>query len=140
MNPEQIKIEIGATASLTRVITEDDVETFARITGDTNSVHLTEEYARASRFGKRIAHGMVGAGYVPAVLGTRLPGPGAIYLSQSLAFKAPVYLGDSITATVSITGLREDKPIATIATTCVNQQGTVVLEGEAILLCPVQGP
>ncbi|HEX6509275.1 MAG TPA: MaoC family dehydratase [Chloroflexota bacterium] len=136
MTGEPRPIEVGATASLTHLVTDEDVRSFARITRDTNPVHLDEEYARASRFGRRIAHGMLAAGYISAVLGTRLPGPGAIYLSQTLAFKAPVYLGDAITATVRVTAMRQDKPIATIATVCTKEDGTVVLEGEAVLLCP----
>jgi 3-hydroxybutyryl-CoA dehydratase len=129
-------IEVGASASLTRVVEAEDVEAFARLTGDTNPIHLDDEYAGRSRFGRRIAHGALVAGYISAVLGTTLPGPGSIYLSQTLAFKAPVFIGDTVTATVTVTNVRPDKPVVTFDTRCANQDGQVVLEGEAVLLCP----
>jgi 3-hydroxybutyryl-CoA dehydratase len=129
-------ITVGAIAEMTQLIEAVDVETFARITGDTNPIHLDEDYASRTRFGRRIAHGAFVAGLISAVLGTSLPGPGAVYLGQTLQFKAPVYIGDTITASVTVTKVREDKPVVTLEARCVNQDGTVVIEGEAVLLCP----
>lgn len=129
------RVVVGANVSTTHAVAAADVEAFAHLTGDSNPIHLDEEYAAGTRFGRRIAHGMLSAGYISAILGTRLPGPGSIYLSQTLKFTAPVYLGDSITATVTITEIRQDKPIVTARTECVNQEGTVVLTGEASLFC-----
>ena len=124
----------GQQASITRTVSEADVETFADISGDNNPVHLDEAFAAKSRFKKRIAHGILSAGYISAVLGSKLPGPGTIYLSQSITFKAPVYLGDTITATVTVLNFRADKHILTLRTECVNQDGVVVLEGQAVCL------
>ena len=124
----------GQQASITRVVTAEDVEKFADISGDNNPVHLDSEFAGKSRFKKRIAHGILSAGYISAVLGSKLPGPGTIYLSQSITFKAPVYLGDEITATVTVLNYRPDKHILTCRTECTNQDGVVVLEGQAVCL------
>jgi 3-hydroxybutyryl-CoA dehydratase len=121
---------------MTKYVDAEAVETFARISGDTNPVHLDEKYAAKTQFGKRIAHGLLISSYISAVLGTILPGPGSIYLSQTVSFKRPVYLGDEITATVTVTNIRPDKPIVTLKTTCANQNRIVVIDGEAILLCP----
>ena len=127
-------LRVGDTASLSKVLSEQDVLTFAEITRDCNPVHVDEAFAAQTRFGRRIAHGMLTAGLISAVLGTQLPGPGSIYLSQSLKFRAPVYLGDTITAVVEVIAVRQDKPIVTLATTCKNQKGETVIEGEAVLL------
>jgi 3-hydroxybutyryl-CoA dehydratase len=129
----------GAEASMTRQISDADIHAFAELTGDKNPVHVDDEYASSSRFGRRIAHGMLAAGHISAVLGVLLPGPGAIYLGQTLSFKAPVFPGDTITTRVVVIRVRTDKAIVTLQTTCVNQSGQVVLEGEATLLCPVLG-
>lgn len=126
--------KLGQEAMLSRTITAEDVEKFAELVGDKNPVHLEEEFARKTRFGKRVAHGMLGASLVSAVLGTKLPGTGTIYLNQTLQFKAPVFLGDTLTATVIVVKVREDKPIVTLETTCTNQHGEVVLQGEAVVL------
>ena len=130
------KVEVGARASRTKTITDADIRAFAAASGDTNSIHLDEEYAKTTRFGRRIAHGMLTASLISAVLGNDLPGLGTIYLSQTLAFKAPVYLGDTITATVEVTAFRSEKRITTLRTTCTNQEGTLVLEGEAVVIAP----
>ena len=130
---------VGATASITRVVQASDVDVYARLTGDSNPIHLDDDYASHSRFGRRIAPGILVAGYISAVLGTLLPGPGAIYLNQTLSFKAPVHLGDTITATVVVEKIRQDKPVVTLRTTCLNQSKQVVIEGEAVLLCPGLG-
>lgn len=124
----------GQQASITRAVTAADVETFAGISGDNNPVHLDQEFAQKSRFKKRIAHGILSAGYISAVLGSKLPGPGTIYLSQNIAFKAPVYIGDTVTATVTVLNYRPDKHILTLRTECTNQDGIVVLEGQAVCL------
>lgn len=129
-------VSVGEQAELSKTFSDEDVRAFARISGDSNPVHLDDEYAAGTRFKRRIAHGMLTAGLISAVLGTKLPGPGSIYLSQTLNFRAPVYIGDTITARVTVKAVREDKPIVTLETICLNQQGTTVLEGEAVLLVP----
>jgi 3-hydroxybutyryl-CoA dehydratase len=134
-----MSLPIGAKASRQKTITAADIEAFASATGDTNPVHLDEAYAATTQFGKRIAHGLLTAGIVSAVLANDLPGPGTIYLGQDLKFKAPVFIGDTITATVEVIQYRDDKRIATLETTCVNQDGTLVLEGEAVVLAPERG-
>ena len=130
------KLEIGVTASRTKTITDADIRAFALASGDTNSVHLDEEAAARSRFGRRIAHGMLTASVISAVLGNDLPGPGTIYLGQDLKFKAPVFLDDTITATVELIQYREEKRIATFRTTVTNQAGVLVIEGEAVVIAP----
>jgi len=129
-------LQIGMTASRTKTITDEDIRLYAQVSGDTNPVHLDEEYAATTRFGKRIAHGLLSAGLISAILGNDLPGHGTVYLNQTLSFKAPVYVGDTITATVELVNYRADKRIATFRTTCTNQDGVLVLEGEAVVLAP----
>ena len=124
----------GDSASRTTTITDEMIRGFATLTGDTNPVHLDDEYAAGSRFGRRIAHGMIAAGLISATLANDLPGPGTVYLSQSLKFKLPVFPGDTVTATVEVVGVRPDKPIVTLSTVCTNQDDKVVLEGEAVVL------
>jgi acyl dehydratase len=125
--------EVGTAARLEKVVTAADVDAFAAISLDSNPVHLDEEYARTTRFGGRVAHGMLAASLVSAVLGTRLPGPGTVYLGQTLAFKAPVRIGDTIVASVTVKAVREDKPIVTLTTEVHNQHGELVLSGEAVV-------
>mgnify|MGYP001332188394 CR=1 FL=1 len=131
-----MKLEIGMTASRSKTITDADIRAFAQASSDTNSIHLDEAVAAASRFGRRIAHGMLTASIISAVLGNDLPGPGTIYLSQTVQFKAPVFIDDTVTATVELTKYREDKRIATFRTSVSNQDGVLVLEGEAVVLAP----
>ncbi len=131
-----MELKLGVRASRTKHITSEAIEAFARASGDMNPVHLDESYASTTTFGRRIAHGMLTASLVSAVLGNDLPGPGTVYLSQELKFKAPVYLNDEITATVELIRYREDKRIATFRTTCTNQDGSLVLEGEAVVIAP----
>ena len=126
--------QVGDRASLTRTITEEDIAAFAQLTGDTNPLHLDEAYARTTRFGRRIAQGLLTAGLISALLGTRLPGPGAIYVEQHLRFTKPVYPGDTITAVAEVTAFQEDKGLVTLKTECFNQEGERVLTGEAVLL------
>src|SRR5512138_3158111 len=127
-------LQPGEKASRTTVISDDMIRAFAGLTGDTNPVHLDDTYAAGTRFGRRIAHGMIAAGLISAVLANDLPGPGTVYLSQTLQFKAPVYPGDTITTTVEVKNTRPDKPIVTLRTFCTNQENVVVLEGEAVVL------
>lgn len=129
-------LQIGSKASRTRTISAEDVETFARISGDSNPVHLDDDYAATTPFGRRIVHGMLTASLISALLANDLPGPGSIYLSQTLTFKAPVFLDDTITATAEVTAYRESRRIATLRTTCHNQDGKLVLEGEAVVIAP----
>ncbi|HLO14698.1 MAG TPA: MaoC family dehydratase [Anaerolineales bacterium] len=124
----------GDKASRTTVITDEMIHAFANLTGDTNPVHLDDAYAAGTRFGRRIAHGMIAAGLISATLANDLPGPGTVYLSQTLQFKAPVYPGDTIITTVEVKSTRPDKPIVTLLTFCKNQNDVVVLEGEAVVL------
>lgn len=128
-------LTVGMTASQARTVTDADIVLYAGISGDNNPVHMNEEYAKGTTFGGRIAHGMLSAGFISAVLGTKLPGPGCIYVSQSLRFKAPVRVGDTVTAKVELTELNPEKKRATFKTTCT-VMGTVVIDGEATLLIP----
>ena len=129
-----MKFKVGDIARMTKVINQADVETFAEISGDQNPVHLDEQYAAQSMFGKRIAHGMLVSGLISSVLGMQLPGPGSIYLSQTLGFKKPVFFGDEITAVVEVTKVREDKQIISLDTKCFNQDDEIVIDGEAVIL------
>jgi 3-hydroxybutyryl-CoA dehydratase len=128
------QLNIGEKASLKKQITEADVLRFAEVTGDKNPVHIDAEYARQARFKERIAHGMLTASLISAVIGTRLPGPGNIYVSQTLEFKAPVKFGDVIEAEVEIIEKIPERNRVRLKTVCRNQDGTVVLEGEAVVL------
>ena len=130
------KLEVGSTASMTKAISARDVETFDDISNDHNPVHLDDEFAAGTVFGRRIAHGMLTGALISAVLGQLLPGPGTIYLSQTLGFKVPVYIDDTITARVEVISYREDKRIATLKTEVFNQNGELVLEGEAVVIAP----
>lgn len=128
-----MKIRVGDVAEFSRTITNEDVQAFADLTGDHNPVHLDEQYASGTRFKRRVAHGMLTASLISTVLANRLPGHGTVYLGQSLKFIAPVYLDDTVTARVTVTAIREDKPIATLETVCVNQRGEPLVEGEAVV-------
>jgi|SRR5437762_11769392 len=129
-----MNFKLGDTATITKTITDDDIRAFADLLGDNNSVHLDDEFAKKTRFGRRIAHGMLSASLISTAIGTKLPGAGAIYLSQSFRFMAPVYPGDTITARVTISQIRDDKPIITLETICSNQQDQIVVKGEAVVL------
>ena len=119
---------------MTRIVTTEDVVAFARLSGDTNPVHLDEAYAATTRFGRRIAHGAIALAYISAVLGSHFPGPGTIYLKQTATFKLPVFHGDELTATVTVTAYRPERAILTLATQVTNADGAVVVEGEAVCL------
>ena len=128
------QLTVGDRASRTMTITDETIRTFADLTGDHNPVHLDDAYAAGTRFGRRIAHGMIAAGLISATLANDLPGPGTVYLGQTLQFKAPVFPGDTVTATVEVKSVRPDKPIVVLTTVCTNQDGARVLEGEATVL------
>lgn len=128
------KIGIGDKASLVNAISERDITLFAQASGDMNPLHLDEEYAKSSIFGKRIAHGMLSASFISAVLGTILPGEGSIYISQSLNFKAPVFINDVITTNVEVIEVKGNRVV--LKTICVNQYNKIVIDGEAKLLLP----
>ena len=127
-------LQPGDTAFRSLTITDETIRTFADVTGDNNPVHLDDEYAAGTRFGRRIAHGMIAAGLISATLANDLPGPGTVYLNQTLKFKLPVYPGDTVTATVEVLSVRPDKPIVTLSTVCTNQKDEVVLVGEAVVM------
>ncbi len=129
-------LQVGQSAEMRKTVTETDVILFAGITGDFNPVHIDEVEAATSRFGGRIAHGMLSAGFISACLAMRLPGPGSIYLTQSLKFTRPVRIGDTITARVEVLEWNESKRRARLATTCRNQRDEVVIEGEALVMLP----
>jgi 3-hydroxybutyryl-CoA dehydratase len=126
-------LAVGMTASTGKTITEADILMFAAVSTDTNPVHLNAEFAATTVFGERIAHGMLSAGLISAVLGTQLPGPGTIYMSQSLRFRAPVKIGETVTATVEVTALDPAKKRATLRTVCT-VGGRVVIDGEALVM------
>lgn len=125
---------VGQTAEFGKTITEADVTMFAGVTGDFNPVHVNEIAAQQSRFKGRIAHGMLSAGLVSATIAGKLPGPGSIYLSQTLRFTAPVRIGDTVTASVSVLEILVAKRRVRLATVCRNQDGATVLDGEAVVL------
>ncbi|MFT5507088.1 MAG: 3-hydroxybutyryl-CoA dehydratase [Hyphomicrobiaceae bacterium] len=129
-------IELGMHASLENTVAESDIQSFAEITGDHNPVHLDEVYAAKSQFKGRISHGMLTAGYISAVFGMRLPGPGAIYVSQTLNFRRPVRIDDLITTSVKVVELLPLKRCVRFECVCSNGEGKVVLQGDAMLMVP----
>jgi acyl dehydratase len=128
-----MKIKVGDAASVTKTITEADIRTFGDLSGDHNPLHFDEEHARRTRFGRPISHGMLTGSLFSPIIAHQLPGEGAIYLSQSLKFKAPVFAGDTITATLTVRHVREDKQIITLDGVAKNQKGEVVITGEAVV-------
>jgi 3-hydroxybutyryl-CoA dehydratase len=133
--PGILMYTVGQSAEMTKIITEEDVFLFAGITGDRNPVHISKEFAAKTRFGERIAHGILTAGLISAVIGMKLPGPGCLYVSQTLSFLAPVKIGDEITARAEIVEVISEKRLK-LRTQCINQRKEVVLEGEAIIVPP----
>lgn len=130
------QLHIGDTAEFTKTVTETDIYLYAGITGDFNPAHVNEVYANNTFFKTRIAHGMLVAGFISAALANQLPGPGTIYLKQDLSFRAPVRIGDTITGQVEILELNIEKNRVRLKTTCTNQEGVVVLSGEALVSPP----
>jgi 3-hydroxybutyryl-CoA dehydratase len=132
-----MNIKIGDTFTKERLVTDELVRAFAEVSGDYNPIHLDEEFAKVTRFGRRIAHGMLSGAFISAVLGYEFAEKKIVYLSQTLKFTAPVYIGDTVTTTATVTGIREDKPIVTLETVCTNQSGEVVVKGEsAVMVLP----
>lgn len=129
-------LQVGQHAEFSKTVTESDVVLFAGITGDFNPAHVNEVEAAKSRFGGRIAHGMLSAGFISACIAMKLPGPGTIYLTQSLKFTRPVRIGDTVTARVEVMDWNAGKRRARLATTCRNQHGEVVIDGEALVMVP----
>ncbi|MEA4815921.1 MAG: MaoC family dehydratase [Lachnospiraceae bacterium] len=130
------KLTLGQTASFTKIVSDEVVHMFAEASGDVNPAHLDDEFAKTTRFGKRIAHGMISASLISAVIGVWFPGPGSIYLGQSLSFIAPVYIGDTITATVEVIEIIAEKNRVKLKTVCTNQDGKIVTTGEALVMPP----
>jgi 3-hydroxybutyryl-CoA dehydratase len=130
------ELNIGDTDYFEKTISESDVYLYAGITGDFNPAHINQREAETTMFKGRIAHGMLTAGFISAVLGTKLPGPGTIYLGQELKFTAPVRFGDTIKAEVEVIEKKEEKYIMKLKTTCTNQDGVVVLKGVATVMPP----
>ena len=130
------ELVIGDSDRFSKTVTDADVYLFAGVTGDLNPAHIDETYAQGTFFKTRIAHGMLSAGFISAVIGTRLPGPGTVYLRQTLDFLAPVRIGDTVTATAEVVEKMEDKKRVRLKTTCVNQEGEKVLDGEALVSPP----
>ncbi|MDJ0720786.1 MAG: MaoC family dehydratase [Desulfobacterales bacterium] len=130
------QLEVGQQASFSKTVSEFDVYMFAGISGDFNPAHIDQTYAEQTAFKTRIAHGMLSAGFISTVLGTQLPGPGTIYISQSMTFLAPVTIGDTITATAEVVEINAEKKRVRLKTVCTNQSGREVLTGEALVSPP----
>ena len=130
------QFSVGQTASMSKTVSEFDVYSFAGITGDFNPAHVNEAYAATTSFKKRIAHGMLSAGFVSAVLGTKLPGAGSIYAGQTMKFLSPVYIGDTITASVTVKEIIEERRRIILTTEVTNQDGVTVFTGEATIFIP----
>jgi 3-hydroxybutyryl-CoA dehydratase len=133
-------IQVGDKADFTKSVTEYDVYSFAGVTGDFNPAHVNAEYAHDSAFGETIAHGILSIGFISNVLGTQLPGPGSITVSLESEFKKPVYIGDTITATVEVTKKDDARNRVWLHTWCTNQHGDIVVEGEAKMMPPEKRP
>lgn len=129
-------LKVGDFAEFAKTITEGDVYLFAGVTGDMNPAHINAQEAARGMFKERIAHGMLGAGLISAVLGTQLPGPGSIYMSQTLKFLAPVKFGDTVTARAEVIDKNLERKRVTLKTTCTNQDGKTVIDGEAVIMPP----
>ena len=130
------EIKPGEKAKITKTVSESDVYLFAGITGDLNPAHINEEHAKKTFFKTRIAHGMLPAGFISAVIGTSLPGPGTIYISQELKFKAPVHFGDTVTAEVEVVEINREKNRVVLTTKCTNQNGVLLIDGQAVVSPP----
>ena len=128
-------LKVGMSAMFGKTVTEADIMAFAGVSGDTNPIHLHDGFARSTRFGQRIAHGMLSGSFISTVIGTKLPGPGAIYISQTMNFMAPVLIGETITAVATISAIDATKRRVTLKTQCLNGD-KVVIDGEAVVLVP----
>ena len=128
-------VAVGMSASYSRTISDADIKSYAVLSGDNNPIHLIDEYASESRFGKRIAHGLMSAGYFSALFGTSLPGTGCVYVSQSLNFRRAVYIGDTVVATITVTSVDRERKRAIFDTVC-KVRGKVVIDGVAEIYVP----
>jgi 3-hydroxybutyryl-CoA dehydratase len=126
-------LSLGQSAEVVHTVTEEDIKTFGDLSGDYNPVHFDEEWAKTTMFKGRIAHGILTASFISTAIGMKLPGPGTIYLKQSMKFLGPVRIGDTITARVEIIELNDEKERVTLKTTCANQDEKIVLDGEAMI-------
>lgn len=126
-------IKMGQTAEVTHTVTAEDIQIFGDLSGDYNPLHFDEDWAKTTMFGSRIAHGILSAAFISTAIGMHLPGPGTIYMSQSMRFLGPVRIGDTITAHVEVIKLNDEKERVTLKTTCTNQAGSIVLDGEALV-------
>jgi len=131
-------LSTGMSESYTRTIRDEDIQQFAEVSGDTNPLHLDDDFAATTRFEKRIAHGMLSGSFISTIVGTKLPGPGCLYRSQTLKFRAPVFIGDTVTATVTITELDQRRGVVTFNTVCTVGD-TDVIRGEAVMMVPKRG-
>jgi 3-hydroxybutyryl-CoA dehydratase len=127
-------LKVGDKFSTAREVTDELIRKFAEVSGDFNPIHLDEEFAAETRFGRRIAHGMLSGAFISAVLGYEFKERKIVYLSQTLKFVAPVFIGDTVTATATVTHIREDKPIVTLETVCTNQNADTLVKGEAAVM------
>ena len=130
------ELQVGDTAKFSKTISESDVYLFAGITGDLNPAHVNEDYAKKTFFKTRIAHGMLSASFISTVIGTKLPGPGTIYMGQEVRFLAPVKFGDTVTAVVEVAEINAEKKRVRLKTYCVNQDDQTVVDGEALVSPP----
>jgi 3-hydroxybutyryl-CoA dehydratase len=135
-----MKIKVGDSASVTKTITDADIQTFGDLTGDHNPLHFDQEHARRTRFGKPIGHGLLTGSLFSPIIAHQPPGEGAIYLSQSFKFVAPVFAGDTITATLTVKQVRQDKQVITLDGVAKNQKGEVVITGESVVLVEELAP
>ncbi|NHI89735.1 MAG: MaoC family dehydratase [Candidatus Thorarchaeota archaeon] len=126
-------IKMGQSAEVVHTVTEKDIQVFGDLSGDYNPLHFNEEWAKTTMFGGRIAHGILTAAFISTAIGMHLPGPGTIYMSQSMRFLGPVRIGDTITARVEVVMLNDEKERITLKTTCTNQEDKVVMDGEALV-------
>lgn len=131
---KNMDLKIGDSYSIEREVTDELVRQFADLSGDHNPLHLDDDYARGTRFGQRIAHGMLSGAFISAVLGYEFKERRIVYLSQTMRFVAPVFIGDTVTTTATITNIREDKPIVMLETVCSKQTGERVVTGEAVVM------
>ncbi len=132
-------LTVGMSAMFGKTVTEADIAAFAGVSGDTNPLHLHDGFAHTTRFGQRIAHGMLSGSFISTVVGTKLPGPGSIYVSQTLSFTAPVSIGDTVTAICTITDINHERRRVTLKTQCLSGD-TVVIDGEAVVSVPRRTP
>jgi 3-hydroxybutyryl-CoA dehydratase len=129
-----MKLKIGDKFTTSRTVTDELIRAFSEVSGDYNPIHLDEEFAKKTRFGKRIAHGMLSGAFISAVLGNEFKEMKIVYLSQTMKFTAPVFIGDTVTTTATVTHIREDKPIITCETICSNQNGEILVTGESKIM------